>query len=253
MGHTEGFSAVSITPDGKRAVSGSGDKTCILWDLNTGKKLQTLMGHTISVTAVSITPDGKMAISGSGSMEPSEDNTCILWDLNTGKKLHTLMGHKQAVNAVSITPDGKRAVSGSLDKTCILWDLNTGKKLGKFIFSDFIKTIALFPRGIFGGCSSGETFIVHAHRELLCPGIGIVTARQIWDFEHKNYQPISADCQYCGIRFSPPKSVLDTIKKITKRAGLSPEQSPCIELSKEVLGGAGFTFGVPAMWGGIEV
>ncbi len=48
MGHTEFVYAVSITPDGKRAVSGSEDKTCILWDLNTGEELQTLMGHTRS-------------------------------------------------------------------------------------------------------------------------------------------------------------------------------------------------------------
>ena len=144
------------------------------------------------------------------------------------------MGHTHAVRAVSITPDGKRAVSGSYDKTCILWDLNTGKKLAKCIFPSSINTIALFPRGIFGGCSSGETFVLNVPKEIFKHGNGIITARQIWDFEHKHYQPISADCPFCGTRFSPPESVLNTIKKITKRAGLSPEQSPCLELPKEV-------------------
>ena len=76
--------------------------------------------------------------------------------------------------------------------------------------------------------------MLHAHRELLCPGIGIITARKIWDFESKQYQPISADCPFCGNRFSPPKSVLDTIKEITKNAGLLPKQSPCLDLPKEI-------------------
>ncbi len=64
-GHTSVVYAVSITPDGKRAVSGSMDDTCILWDLSTGEAIQTLRGHTSWVNAVSITPDGKRAVSGS--------------------------------------------------------------------------------------------------------------------------------------------------------------------------------------------
>ena len=44
----------------------------------------------------------------------------------------------------------------------------------------------------------------------------------------------SADCPLCGHRFAPPASVLDTIEKITKKAGLKPEQSPCLELPDEV-------------------
>jgi hypothetical protein len=114
---------------------------------------------------------------------------------------------------MAITPDGKRA---------------------QFFAKYNVFAIKSFPRGIVGGNTSGETIILHSHRELLCPGIGIITARQIWDFELKHYQPLSADCPFCGNRFSPPKFVLDTIKEITKRAGLSRRQSPCLELPKEV-------------------
>ncbi|MCX6238204.1 MAG: WD40 repeat domain-containing protein, partial [Bacteroidia bacterium] len=120
-GHTSWVNAVSITPDGKRALSGSNDKTCILWDLETGQVVKTLSGQTDTVSAVSITPDGKRALSGSW------DNTCILWDLETGQAVKTLTGHTYPVEAVSITPDGKRALSGSWDKTCILWDMETGQ------------------------------------------------------------------------------------------------------------------------------
>ena len=36
QGHTDTVSAVAITPDGRRAVSGSEDRTLRVWDLQTG-------------------------------------------------------------------------------------------------------------------------------------------------------------------------------------------------------------------------
>jgi len=36
-GHTDWVSAVAVTPDGRRAVSGSWDQTLRLWDLENGR------------------------------------------------------------------------------------------------------------------------------------------------------------------------------------------------------------------------
>ena len=47
-GHTEWVAVVALLPDGHRALSSSYDKTLKLWDLETGKVLQTLEGHTDS-------------------------------------------------------------------------------------------------------------------------------------------------------------------------------------------------------------
>ena len=38
--------SVAIAPDGRTALSGSGDKTLKLWDLATGKELRTFTGHS---------------------------------------------------------------------------------------------------------------------------------------------------------------------------------------------------------------
>ncbi|MCD6333369.1 MAG: DUF4062 domain-containing protein, partial [Bacteroidales bacterium] len=150
-GHTERVEPVSITADGKRAISGSDDKTCILWNLQTGEKLQTLKGHTRGVESVSITPDGKRAISG------SYDKTCILWDLQTGEKLQTLKGHTERVRSVSITPDGKRAISGSLDNTCILWDLQTGEALQTLKgHTRSVESVSIIPDGKRAISGSGD-------------------------------------------------------------------------------------------------
>ncbi len=138
-GHTGEVTAVSITPDGKQAISGSWDGTCILWDLVSGKAIFTLKG-TGSVNAVSITPDGKFAVSG------FFDNTCILWDLVGGKAIFTLEGHTNIVEAVSITPDGRLAFSCSQDDTCILWNLVAGKAI-LTLKGNNVNSISITPDG----------------------------------------------------------------------------------------------------------
>jgi hypothetical protein len=40
-GHTDGVSAVAVTPDGRRAVSASGDRTLKVWDLQSGREITT--------------------------------------------------------------------------------------------------------------------------------------------------------------------------------------------------------------------
>jgi len=122
-GHTSSIGALAVTVDGRRAVSGSSDKTLKLWDLETGAELKTLAGHTDQVNAVALTADGLRAVSGSW------DRTLKVWDLETGAQLMTLAGHTSSVNAVALTADGRRAVSGSGDNTLKLWDLETGAEL----------------------------------------------------------------------------------------------------------------------------
>ena len=60
-----GVMAVAVTPDGRRAVSGSDDRTLKVWDLEQGALLATLEGHGDWVRAVAVTPDGRRAVSGS--------------------------------------------------------------------------------------------------------------------------------------------------------------------------------------------
>jgi len=220
---------VSITPDGRRAVSGSGDNTLIVWDLESGEKLKTLEGHTDQVNAVSITPDGRRAVSGSW------DKTLIVWDLESGEKLKTLEGHTDQVKAVSITPDGRRAVSaaGKLDKPLILWDLERGEMLNRFFSTSAFEALSIYQGGIAAGGSRGKMSILQAKRELICPGTGFITVRRMWDTEGNCFTPFTADCPYCGHRFAPEKRYMDTINVILRNSNIGPDDSPCLKLPDE--------------------
>jgi WD40 repeat protein len=122
-GHTARVTAVALTSDGHRVVSGSSDNTLRLWDLASGQTLRTLQGHTAGVNAVVLTADGRRLVSASW------DNTLRVWDLESGQTLRTLEGHVARVNAVALTPDGRRVVSGSWDNTLRVWDLESGQTL----------------------------------------------------------------------------------------------------------------------------
>jgi hypothetical protein len=56
--------SVAFSPDGKQVVSGSGDKTLILWDVATGQQIgKPWQGHQASVESVAFRPDKKFIVS----------------------------------------------------------------------------------------------------------------------------------------------------------------------------------------------
>jgi WD40 repeat protein len=96
---------VAIAPDGKTAISASGDKTLKIWDTETGRELKTLTGHNDWVRAVAIAADGKTAISA------SRDNTLKIWDLLSGKEIASFRG-EYGFNCCAISRDGMNIVAG---------------------------------------------------------------------------------------------------------------------------------------------
>ena len=152
QGHTNSVDAVTVTTDGRKAISGSQDNTLKVWDLETSEELRTLKGHTNWVSAVAVTSDGRKAVSG------SDDKTLKVWDLETGEELRTLKGHTYWVSAVAVTPDGRKAISGSWDHTLKVWDLETGDVIATFAGEGPIIATAIGSNGlnIIAGESSGR-------------------------------------------------------------------------------------------------
>ena len=78
------MSSVALSGDGRYIVSGSGDGTVAVWDLQTGARLHELTGHQGGVNSVALSGDGRHIVSG------SDDGTVAVWDLQTGARLATL-------------------------------------------------------------------------------------------------------------------------------------------------------------------
>jgi WD40 repeat protein len=62
-GHSNWVNGVAITPDGRRAVSASWDKTLRVWDLESGKELTSLTADG-PTTSCAISLDGRTIVAG---------------------------------------------------------------------------------------------------------------------------------------------------------------------------------------------
>jgi len=106
--HKDLVTSVSVTPDGKLAISGSNDATCQVWDLEKGQCLRTLEGQRGWVTSVRVLPDGKLVVSG------SSDKTCWVWEIETGKYV-SVSPLKSGIKSVSVENADLHFICGTVD------------------------------------------------------------------------------------------------------------------------------------------
>ncbi|HKB42343.1 MAG TPA: protein kinase, partial [Gemmataceae bacterium] len=66
-GHAGPVTCIAFNTDGKRVISGGGDRTARVWDVATGKELLALRGFARPVRAVGFSPDGKRVFTATGT------------------------------------------------------------------------------------------------------------------------------------------------------------------------------------------
>jgi hypothetical protein len=102
--------SLSWSPDRKRFVSGSEDKTVKVWDAQSGQPLLSLIGHTTVVTNVSWSPDGKRIISAAGD----PDDTVKVWDAVSGKLLPGAVGVRPESGRVAVHGNRRVFADGNI-------------------------------------------------------------------------------------------------------------------------------------------
>ena len=149
------------------------DRTLKIWDIKTGKEIETRVEHFDTILSVAFSPDGKKIVSGG-------NETIILWDVETGQEIKTFTGHSDNVFAVVFSSDGKKIISGagSDDKTIKLWDVETEKE---------IKTFSRYSNSQISGISSLDfsldgTKIISGHFDSTITLWDVETGKEIKTF-----------------------------------------------------------------------
>jgi len=158
IGHTIYPNYACFSNDGKFVATTSLDYTCHIWEVCSGKLIQSLYGHKGGIDFVVFNADNKRILTA------SRDNTAVLWDMETGSKIYELKDHNWWVSCADFSSDNKFVLTVSEDQIYI-WDLKTGEKR-KSIRSEF----DWFDNAIF---SSDNKKIVSASKNKL----------QVWDIK----------------------------------------------------------------------
>src|SRR6266480_3050899 len=124
MGHEDVVNSAQFSPDGRRVVTASYDKTARLWDVASGKQIGAPMKHEDTVWSAQFSSDGQRVVTA------SQDKTARLWDAVNGKPIGETMKHEESVNSAQFSPDGQRILTASSDKVA-LWDAASGKPIGE--------------------------------------------------------------------------------------------------------------------------
>ena len=141
-GHADIVISAAYSPDGRRIVTASWDKTARIWDAATGAQLAVLSGHGGLVVSARYSPDGRRIVTA------SIDKTARIWDAATGAQLAVLSGHTRDLESAEYSPDGRRIVTASFDKTGRIWDAATGVQLAVFSgHGDVVSSAGYSPDG----------------------------------------------------------------------------------------------------------
>lgn len=93
--HSDTVLGVAFSPDGKYLATCGADRFMKVFEVDSGRLVQSFEGHTHHVLGVSWRADGRLLVT-SGA-----DNVVKVWDFTTGEQIRTIQGFEKEITAVT--------------------------------------------------------------------------------------------------------------------------------------------------------
>ena len=126
--HTSFLSCSRFLGGDQQLLTGSGDGTCILWDVEGQRADNTFRTIGTQVMCLDINPANPWSVFATGC----SDNVARIYDIRTGSCEMMFDGHVSDINTIRFMPSGDSFISGSDDSTCRLYDMRSDQELQVF-------------------------------------------------------------------------------------------------------------------------
>lgn len=156
------ITAVSISPDGKTAVTGSktvGNAFIRLWNVETGEMLsEQQLGISTQIDAAVFSPDGSQFISLENKTSGDDPTILRIWDTDSGQETNTVTMSAQSSSAAYF-PDGRQLLVGA-----VIVDTVTGNILDRLTEreADHVTVSANGERVLLTVSANGDRVVVGA-------------------------------------------------------------------------------------------
>ncbi|HKB05144.1 MAG TPA: sigma-70 family RNA polymerase sigma factor, partial [Gemmataceae bacterium] len=128
----------ALSPDGRLvAASGKDQKSIVLYETATGRRVRELTGHVSHLIWLVFSPDGRRLVSAadmhSDGTTSFDDRSVRVWDVTTGTQLHKFDAERPHGGS-AVSPDGRVVAAagyppGATAGHMRFWDVVTGKEM----------------------------------------------------------------------------------------------------------------------------
>jgi WD40 repeat protein len=143
IGHTDMISSIACSPDGRMMATGSWDNSIKIWQINSGKLLNSFQTGG-DVRSIAFSPDGKYIVAGIEESSSNPTSFVELWEVNKGERVH-MFPKAGAIRSVAFSENGLFfAAADAYDGPTRIWDINTFKLI-KNLPTSRISLVAISP------------------------------------------------------------------------------------------------------------
>ncbi len=149
--HGENYNSLAYAPDGKTVAVGNENGSVNIWDLTTGKRIQTISGPPSKQIHTAAFPTDNSTITIGTKSEIQ------IWNWQTAELAKTIPDPRNTVYSLKYSQDNKLIATAGDAKKARLWDAQNGRFLGSFVgHKENIHAVDFSPDGSMLATAGGQ-------------------------------------------------------------------------------------------------